>query len=648
MSMKKTCKLPVTVLLLVSSLTSVQAQQQPVPSSDSSLSKAPSLQHAIGRVPNLNEVVVTASKFSRKAGETGKVINIIGKEALDRSGGKDLAQILTEQAGIVVNGATSNLGLNKSIFVRGASNRYTLFLINGIPISDPTEVGGAFDPRLIPLDQIERIEIMKGAQSTLYGSDAVAAVINIITKEGGKKAAELSGSIGYGSFGTLRAQAALQGQADEVKYQLSFTHQQTKGISEAKPPTTATDAFDKDGFVNNALQFQAEGKIHPRLVLRPFFRYSYFSGDFDGGSFTDAANSYKSRLLSTGTQLTFTHQHGAVKAQVAYDEVEREFISSFPSTFNGTNHTAEVFGNYRFNSVFELLGGIEQRWQKLNDPNATPANPNIQSTSPYLVAFLKTPNNKWNLELGGRLISNNRFGEQFTYSIHPSVQVNPKLKLFANYATAFKAPSLSQLYGAFGANPNLKPEEAYSTEAGTQLELWQQKIKLRLTAFHRDIKNVMVFRGNTVQNFDRQQDKGIEFEPSLNLWKKLEISAFYTYVTGEVSTQVNNKDTSFFNLLRRPKHSVGINAGYKINQQFFVSAHYYTYSSRTESDFSTFPATPVILPAYGLLNFYAEFKPTDQWRIYVDLKNVLDRNYQEVLGYSNMPRNIFVGCRFTL
>src|SRR6516164_6525136 len=119
---------------------------------------------------SLDEVIFTASKFPQKQSTTGKVVSVITQQQIERSAGKDLSQVLNEQTGINVNGANSNSGKDKTIFLRGASSNYTLILLDGVPLINPSGVGGTFDLRLIPLGEIDRIEILKGSQSTLYGS----------------------------------------------------------------------------------------------------------------------------------------------------------------------------------------------------------------------------------------------------------------------------------------------------------------------------------------------------------------------------------------------------------------------------------------------------------------------------------------------
>src|SRR5882724_4640364 len=160
----------------------------------------------------LSEVVITATKFSKSVSETGKVLTIIDEEQIKRSVGKDLGQLLNEQAGMTVNGANSNPGKDKSVYLRGAANKYTLVLLDGVPLNDPSGIdGGAYDLRMIPLNQIERIEILKGSQSTLYGSDAIAGVINIITKKSGKKKIGLNAGASYGTYNSFSGNAGING-----------------------------------------------------------------------------------------------------------------------------------------------------------------------------------------------------------------------------------------------------------------------------------------------------------------------------------------------------------------------------------------------------------------------------------------------------
>ena len=157
----------------------------------------------------LNEVVITANKYPTKSSATGKVIKVITREQLEKSGGKDLSQVLIEQAGIMISGANSNPGKDKSIYVRGAKVDYTLITIDGVPVYDPSGVGSNFDIRLLSVDQVDHVEVLMGSQSTLYGSDAMAGVINIITKKADTQKAVVSGNISYGSNDMLHTSGSM-------------------------------------------------------------------------------------------------------------------------------------------------------------------------------------------------------------------------------------------------------------------------------------------------------------------------------------------------------------------------------------------------------------------------------------------------------
>ena len=195
----------------------------------------------------LNEAVITANKFPSKTSQTGKVVSIINAEQLAMAGGKDLSQVLQEQAGIFIGGSNSNPGKDKSIYLWGATPVNTLILIDGIPVYDPSGIGGNFDIRNLSIQQIERIEIVKGSQSTLYGSDAIAGVINFISKKPGAKSLSAEALASYGSFDSWKSAISLRGTKGWINYDAGYTFYDTKGINETIDRNNAAPT-DRDGY----------------------------------------------------------------------------------------------------------------------------------------------------------------------------------------------------------------------------------------------------------------------------------------------------------------------------------------------------------------------------------------------------------------
>jgi vitamin B12 transporter len=168
----------------------------------------------------LDDVIVTANKIEQKQNSTGKVVTVITSEQLNARAGQTVAQVLSEQAGMYLPGALSNAGTVPSIYMRGASSGRTLILVDGAPVGDPSMISNEFDLNLIPLAQIERIEILKGSQSTLYGSDAIGGVINIITKK--KAGSFITGGASKGTYDTKTNQVAFNGVLAKINYTLGF------------------------------------------------------------------------------------------------------------------------------------------------------------------------------------------------------------------------------------------------------------------------------------------------------------------------------------------------------------------------------------------------------------------------------------------
>jgi vitamin B12 transporter len=597
------------------------------------------------RTTQLNEVVITASKFPKSKNDTGKVLTVIDANELNRSVGKDLAQVLNEQVGLVVNGANSSAGKDKSIYLRGAKNDYTLILIDGIPLADPSNVsGGAFDLRLLSLDQVERIEIMKGSQSTLYGSDAIAGVLNIITKTQEQKPISANATLGYGTYNTLQASVGLSGNIKGVNYRVGYSRFNTDGISEAKE--AGTNPFDKDGSEQEAFTANVNIEAIKNLSIKPFVRYSEFKGKFDAGAFTDdALNRYEGDLLSVGGLVSYKLKKGSLQGQYTFDETNRLFDGMFgPSNFTGKFQHTEFFGDYQLTQQVQLLGGVSQQHYQMIDKTATEVDPSVTIFSPY--ATLAGIWNKLNVEAGVRYNHHSRFGNQTTYSINPVYRLR-KHKIFANLSSGFKAPSLYQLYGQFGANPDLKPERSRSFEAGISGLIARAKIEWQAVYFNRTIKDVIIYSNFVNINLDEQADHGVELEATVMAAKRLILKTWYSYVTGEVTTLTANGENTFNNLIRRPKHSAGLTISYQVSDKLQVSMLAQAIGKRNDLyfDMTTFTNKSANLKAYTLLDLSAQYQVTRNFSVFGSSRNLLNTTYEEVYGYNTLGTTGTVGLK---
>lgn len=606
--------------------------------------------YAQDSLQSLDPVVVTATKYPVKLSQTGKVVTIITPQQLERSQGKSLAQVLTEQSGMIVNGANSNPGKDKSIFLRGAANKYTLILLDGVPVNDPSGVGGAFDPRLFPVEQIDHIEILKGSQSTLYGSDAVAGVINIITKKGGKKKIGVTGGANYGSFNSFNADAGVNGSTELLDYNVNYSHTKTDGISEAFDKT-GTGNFDKDGYKRNSVQANLSFKAGKNIKISPYYRYSLYEGDFDADAFTDGANKYDALMNNAGAIATIGLPDGTITANYGYTYTKRMSASEYyTGVFRGQFHTGEVYLTQNLNKNVKLLAGINYQGYKLLDTSLAEKNPNTSIVSPYVSFFIQMPEGL-NLELGGRYNSHSKFGSNFTYSVNSSYLINRQVKAFANVSTGFRAPTVSDLFGPFGSNPDLKPEKSENFEAGLQVQA-SQRLQVIATGFYRNISDLIVYLDNGLTNIDNQRDKGAELEVTYTPNTKWNIKAVYSYVTGKLAQTRNGKDTAFYNLIRRPKSTVTASVGYQATDKLFVSLSFQSLGKRTDLFFQPVPpygTEQVKLDAYSILGVYAEYKLLkDRIRLFVDGKNLTDTEFTEVYGYATPGINVTGGFRFNL
>ena len=594
-------------------------------------------------IKSLDKVIITATKYPTKQSNTGKVVSVITREEIEKSAGKDLAQVLNEQTGLTVSGSFSNPGKDKSIFLRGASSNYTLILLDGIPLNDPSGTGGTFDIRLIPVEQIERIEILKGSQSTLYGSNAIAGVINIISKKPNSSQISGQGLLSYGSYNTFKANADLSRKSKLLEYNLNYEYFDTKGISEAKD-TTGTANFDKDGFTRQSFQANIGVNVTRHIKLSPFYRFSQFDGQYDADAFTDGKQQYKARLVNTGLMGTFGYDKGIVTINYGYDFTDLSYTGYL---LGGKFNHAEAYINHNINDHLKLLAGVNYQTFRLPKPDTTNS-----IFSPY--ASLIYHQSEFTMELGGRYNKHNRYGDNFTYSINPSYLFKGRLKMFVDISSGYRAPAINELFGPFGANPELKPETSNTIEGGVQGWTINKKISLLATYYQRGIEDVIVYEyPKGYINRDRQRDHGVEFELQYVPDDRWSLKASYAFVDGELTQKLAGKDTTFHNLIRRPKHTFNFFAGYQATNKLFVSTAVQYFSKRNDIYYNPnnyYAPEQKVLKAYLLWNVYAEYKVLHNGLvIFIDAKNLTNNtDYQEVYGYNVQGFNAYGGIRFKL
>lgn len=590
---------------------------------------------------SLDEVVILATKNDQKQNQTGKVVNIISREQLERSAGKTLPELLSEQAGIIVGGATSNQGINKGLFIRGAGSAYAVVLIDGIPVANPSGAGSAFDLRMFGIDQIDHIEIIKGGQSTIYGSDAVAGVINIITKKGSTDVSSVFGNATAGSYDTYKGTIGINSNVSGFSYNIGYTQAKTAGISEAADSIGTGAPFEKDGNRTAALNANFSLQATNALSISPFFRYFYGRYDFDGGSFIDNPdNRYQTKHYNAGLNTQYKFETGKINLNYSYETTWNDTKNQYGvSQSEGKMNLIDLYYSQQLGDHLTLLVGLDNRLTKLEGSYRAEAN--LFST--YASLFLHDLKG-FNLEVGGRYNNHDEYGDNYTYSVTPSFDLAKFIKVFGTVSTNFKAPTLDMLFGLYGANLNLKPESSQNYEAGFALKTNDNNLSLRLSAFHRDLTDAIVYGNMGYINQLSQKAKGFELEPRVK-YKQFTATGFYAYVEGSEFNFVNNQTEN--TLFRRPKHTVGVNLGLQATKNLFVSTNFKHLGKRTDGDFDFNNPHVVTMPAFSLVDIYGEYKVyKSQLRLFVDLKNIFDAQYNEYYGYNAMGFNMNAGLAF--
>lgn len=614
----------------------------------------------------LSDVVVTATRSPKKQREIGRVVTIISAQQIERSQGRSLPQLLNTIPGITFSGAQNAPGIGTSVFLRGASSGNTLILIDGFPANNAGSIDGSYDLNAFPLDQIDHIEILKGSGSTLYGSDAVAGVINIITKH--PQGQGLKGNLQFvgGSYGTFKEAAGLNGRLNKTGIAINLSNTDSKGFA-AATDASGTGDFTKDGFHQRSASVNVDQQITNKFALNGNLQISRNNGNLPYGAFADDKNfDYKNTFVFSGLGAKIRLRKGLLNFNLSQNTVHNNFINLPPD--NGGTHqetknigritNAEAVLTYNLGKYFDITSGAAYKYSYTNQhslyevpgynpgPSDTTAHNDIGNV--YTSLFFKS--DIFHMELGGRYNRHSAFGDKFTYTINPSVLLADQFKVFGTIASAFKAPSLYQLSSEYG-NSALKPEYTHSYEAGFDWEVVANTLSFTTSFYKRNAKDVIYFYSQPVSPFKSyykngtlQKDKGFETELTYHN-KKLTASAWYAYVTGKL-TDANGLQTN--NLYRRPKSTFGVNVSYQATADFSFGVNYKHTGNATDLTFdpNTFAPVVVVLKQYNLVDLHLQYSATKELSFFGDVNNLLDTKYVDWLGYNTRRANFMLGANY--
>jgi len=617
--------------------------------------------------PTLDEVTITANRIEQKQSQTGKVVAVINREMLARNGGKTVAQLLNEQAGITVNGALNNPGTNQNIFMRGANGGRTLILLDGIPVYDPSFINNDFDMNLLSTNDVERIEICRGAQSTVYGSDAIAGVINIITTKNNNRPANLKAGLAGGNYGSYQAHAQAYGTAGKLQYAARYARRHTDGFGSAYDSTGAKD-FDRDRYTGNMANLRLQYALSGAWSLKAFVQHNSYKTDFDASGFTDEKDfTQQNRNLVGGGGFRMQQKGWSLSGNYQYSQNHREFLNDSgyvagftkyeSNNYHGRSQFAELFAKVALGSRLSLVAGADYRYALMNQSYLAissfgPYESNFRDTSVRLAAAYASllygdPLARLHLELGARYNHHSQYGNNTTFTFNPSYRLGSKWRLFGSIASGFKAPSLYQLYSSYG-NIALEPEKAITYEAGVQQQ--GKNTAHRVVFFSRNLNNGLDFNYNTYQYFNliEQQVSGLEYEGRWSPAKQVTLTGNYSWLYSRETTQsrISFTDTTYSYLLRRPAHAATLTVGYAPSSKLNASLTGKYVSERY--DVGGYKAGDVPLDAYLVLSAYAEFRFSRALKVYADAQNLLNTKFFDIRGYNSIPLLIMGGISIEL
>jgi vitamin B12 transporter len=626
-------------------------------------------------------IVVSATRVPLSQSALPVAVTVITREQLELRGVTTVADALNDVTSAYVAQSGSQ-GAHTSLFLRGGESKYVKVLIDGVPANDP---GGAFDFASVTTDNVERIEVVRGPASVIYGADAVTGVVHVITRRGlGPQRGEAdvragtasrerirSGGSAPGTVRTWDAVGGMSGALSSGSYSLSLARHYSTGLYQLN------NRYQNNVLSGRFLLSPLQG-TDVRLSLRyNDYQYNYPT---DGGGNAVDSNAYRSedrtvigveveRKLSSSVRSVLSLS-SSVNDGGTDDAPDSPTDGSFVSQDKLRRRGAEL----RFHmlptsiSTFTLGAQIEQQDQRSQSQSQSSFGPfnsvfraARRSAGTYGELML-TPSERFTATLGARYDHNERFGDFGTGRVGLSWRPLSATRFRATAGTAFREPSFFENYatGFVTGNPNLRPERTRSVDAGVEQELLAGRAHVAVTGFAQEFRDMIDYTGSTTAcgysycNVAAAHSNGLEVEAGARVAGPFSATAGLTLLRTRVtepgfdqtSGGLYKRDES---LIRRPERNVTAELSYRGSGPLSAAARILAVGERTDRDFRPFPATPVTLPAYQRIDLGAEYAlswiASTRPALTLRVENLTDEVYQNVFNFLAPRRTIAVGVR---
>lgn len=557
-------------------------------------------------------------------------------------------------------------GTLTNLYLRGADANHTAVIIDGIKMNPVTGYG--FDFGGLPLSNIERIEVLRGEQSALWGSDAMGGVVYITTKNGLSEATpfNVNFDFGLGSHNTKDASATVSGYANGFYYAVHGDSHSTKGISAYSSDSfnytaedgtaittggaTESDKFHRDNAsVRLGYEFDDAG-------IEFLAKHSTQSSHYDSSLFTETTfDDYtrtRQNIFKLSGYLGSEEDLFKQTASVSHIKTNADTFGSWASDYQGKKLDA----NYQLDINFDRTGTITQAVSLLTEfaknyyDSSSYSDEKTLTDKSVALEYRLFSENDHSFSISGRYDDNDKFENAFTARIAGAYRLNPNFKLHSSLGTAIQNPTMTEYYGYYGsysANTDLKPEKSRGGDMGLKMESNNHFHSLDVTYFNRAVDDLISSEYSLTTGLSRAVNtdgtsriQGVELSYQGQFTDRLSGYANYTY------TYTRAKDSDSNELVRRPKHLANAGVHYQITDKFGSDLNVSYVGKRINNYWdASYISHAVKMPSYTLVNLGANYQLNDNLNLYANINNLFDKKYENVIGYGQEGRNFYVGIK---